>query len=1168
MSSPEPKVSNSAHVLTAKETPLIDRVVEMALLKEAADKAVNDEGGLVFLYGEAGIGKTRLTKELAAYVRSRGMQILHGKCPSLFRLESVSPYFLWKEVIRDYMQRCTPEQLQSAVGYYPGEIYKLVPEIKQKLGDFPESPPLSPELERDRLFEAVSQFITNISKTAPLMVVLDDLQWCDASSLLLLHYLGRGVYRDQLMLLGAYRDIEVEEKHPLFPVLTELKRERLLQSARLNRFSLDEVSEMIKRILWQDEVPREFCKLVFEKTRGNPFFVEEVLQSLLEEGVVYPYGVEYRFKEISQIEFPETVRSVLQARLGRLDEETQNALTLASFIGNEFTFEALHRVTGFEENRLLEILEAMMEKRLLKCRVSRGEETCSFSDVLVRDVLYENVSPLKRKKLHGIVAFALEKAYAKEIDEHLGELATHFLESGDKQKALEYFLQAGEKAQKVYANSEAASYFESSLKLLEEKRGEPSEKALVLETLGDIKSLIGDYDACLKHWNEALQLWEQLGEKEKVARLYRRISNILWIKLGDTDKAKEYQAKALNLLEALPESVELASLYADIAEMYWHNGDLAAGLPLAEKAVESAQKRNALEVIARSYIILGKITGWSGDWKKTGEGFEKALKIALENGYVETAIEAYRGIAGTFRVSEDHEKSLECLRKAYELAKKAGAISAQTWTINILAEKYVEIGDTNTALLLSEESVALDRKTGNLHNLTRSLAALGNVYEILGEWDEAEKLLNEALSIAQKHNHVPAICNAYGYLGKLYLIKGEYAKAREFFEKLVENIKKAGMTSVLQSSLQTVVWASIELGELEKAENQINTSQMIAQKTNNKYLLAQAILLRAMLFRALKKWKESIEYFEKSLQEFEALNARRWNVDFYARGFLCEYARVYLERNQEGDREKARNLLNQAVELFQKMNAKKEIEKVETILANIEQGRPVVWEPKPTGLVATGYAVLDRLVYGGLHPGFAVTLISPICDERDSLIKSFLETGARKGEPTFYLTIDSSLAGFLPEESPSTFYLFVCNPQAEAIVKNAPNVFKLKGVESLTNINIALTQAIRKLDPSPKNPRRICIDLLSDVLLQHRSVQTRKWLTELLTQLRSTGFTVLATINPQMHPSEELYAILSLFEGEINLREAETDKGLTRFLKIKRMSNQKYLKDEIALTEE
>ena len=121
------------------------------------------------------------------------------------------------------------------IGFYPSEVSKLVPELKQKLGAIPESLPISPEHERDRLFEAVSQFVTNISKEAPLLVVLDDLQWTDQSSLLLLHYLARGIYKEPLLLLGAYRDTDIDERHPLSPVLTELNRERLLQSIPLKR---------------------------------------------------------------------------------------------------------------------------------------------------------------------------------------------------------------------------------------------------------------------------------------------------------------------------------------------------------------------------------------------------------------------------------------------------------------------------------------------------------------------------------------------------------------------------------------------------------------------------------------------------------------------------------------------------------------------------------------------------------------------------------------------------------------------------------------------------------------------------------------------------------------------------------------------------------------------
>jgi len=155
----EHEASPPMRSLTSRETPLINRAEEMELLKEAADAASHGEGSIFFLYGEAGIGKTRLTRELRGYARSRGMQILYGQCQALFRMDSVPPYILWKDVIRDYLQVCTPEQLQNVVGNYPSEICKIIPEIKHKLTDFSESPPLCPEQERDRLFEAISQFI-------------------------------------------------------------------------------------------------------------------------------------------------------------------------------------------------------------------------------------------------------------------------------------------------------------------------------------------------------------------------------------------------------------------------------------------------------------------------------------------------------------------------------------------------------------------------------------------------------------------------------------------------------------------------------------------------------------------------------------------------------------------------------------------------------------------------------------------------------------------------------------------------------------------------------------------------------------------------------------------------------------------------------------------------
>ncbi len=215
--------------------------------------------------------------------------------------------------------------------------------------------------------------------------------------------------------------------------------------------------------------------------------------------------------------------------------------------------------------------------------------------------------------------------------------------------------------------------------------------------------------------------------------------------------------------------------------------------------------------------------------------------------------------------------------------------------------------------------------------------------------------------------------------------------------------------------------------------------------------------------------------------------------------------------------------------------------------------------------VTTGYLDLDNLLFGGIPKDYAVILTSASCDERGLLIKAFLEAGAREGQITFHVTIEASDVKALAEQFQSNFYLFICNPQADTIIQSLPNVFKLKDVESLTDINLALTSAFRKLDASLKGPRRACIEIISDVLLQHHAASIRRWLAALVPELKSRGFTMLAVINLHMHASKEVQAMLGLFDGEISLYEKETRRGLEKFLKVKKMYNQRYLDSELLI---
>jgi predicted transcriptional regulator/KaiC/GvpD/RAD55 family RecA-like ATPase len=220
------------------------------------------------------------------------------------------------------------------------------------------------------------------------------------------------------------------------------------------------------------------------------------------------------------------------------------------------------------------------------------------------------------------------------------------------------------------------------------------------------------------------------------------------------------------------------------------------------------------------------------------------------------------------------------------------------------------------------------------------------------------------------------------------------------------------------------------------------------------------------------------------------------------------------------------------------------------------------------GRINSGYKDLDGLLFGGIPENYAVILTSPSCDERDLLIKDFLEEGAKEGQVTFYVTAESSQLKALSKEFQSNFYVFICNPRADVMIESFPNVFKLKGVENLNDINIALTSAFRKLNVSPSGHRRACIEIISDVLLQHHAVSTRRWLNGIIPELRSRGFTTLAVMDPKMHPSEEVHAILDLFEGEIIIYEKEVEGGSEKFLRIRKMLNQKYLESNLPLRKE
>ncbi len=532
--------------------PLVGRDREMALLRGQVDAALRGEGSLVLITGEAGIGKTRLASEARSYARSRGFLWLEGR----YANEGNMPYQAWVEAVRGFLRYAPPELLEKVPLPYGAELSRLVPEVAERLVQMPSLPSLGPEEERLRLFEAQAGFFCAIAEEQPLVLFLDDLQW--APSIDTLHHLARNLAGDRLLVLGAYRDVELMEKATLTRTLLAMNRERLFQSVALKRLQEAEVTRMVGQILTGEPSGR-LAQVIYEKTEGNPFFVEEVTRYLSESGSVTLEGTEWELGETAVMELPISVKAVVGEKLERLGEESHGVLTWAAVAGQEFALLLLQKAAGMEEEELLEVIDRAESARVLVARPSRGQEVYAFADNQTWEVLYEGISTARRRRYHLRVGQAIEEVHARHLEEYYEAMAHHFLEGNDLEKAAEYASKAGDRAARVYSWRAAIGQYQTALELLEELDADPLQQAGVLEKLALVTGL-SQGSGAVGYWEKALSNYEALGDGKKAAGVHLRLGQ-RGGGVSDRGVRRSHNLYAVELLETEVESPQLALAY-------------------------------------------------------------------------------------------------------------------------------------------------------------------------------------------------------------------------------------------------------------------------------------------------------------------------------------------------------------------------------------------------------------------------------------------------------------------------------------------------------------------------------------------------------------------------------------------------------------------------------
>jgi hypothetical protein len=498
-----------------RSSGLVGRGRELAQLDAGLEQAFAGRGGLILLTGEPGIGKTALAREFVEHVSARGAAWAWGSC---WDGGGAPAYWPWVQVARTIGRRTDARALRVALGEGAPWIAGLLPELAEALGPPAEPSELDTDQARFRLFDALATLLATVAEERPLVVVLDDLHWADASSLLALEFVARTLPDIPLLAIAAYRHAEAHARADLAAPLGGLARAATrLPLEGLGRDEVGLLAQARARGLGRAErepIPPQLVTAVHQASAGNPFFVDELVQLLASQGRLHDSRAAH-----GPLPLPDGVRDAIRRRLDPLEPVVLEALCAAAVIGGEFDVHPLASVLGESPGTVLEWLEVPLRSGIVNADRDAGRY--QFAHALVRDTLLESLGATRRARLHRVVAEALEEAYGDDLEQHLAVIAHHYLQAateGGAERAVDYAARAAQRAVVQFAYEEAARLYERALDVAASLPADERRAWQLTQGLGEARMRAGDVDGAQRALRAAAGHARRLDDPERLAQ--------------------------------------------------------------------------------------------------------------------------------------------------------------------------------------------------------------------------------------------------------------------------------------------------------------------------------------------------------------------------------------------------------------------------------------------------------------------------------------------------------------------------------------------------------------------------------------------------------------------------------------------------------------------------
>ena len=808
--------------------PMVGRERDIDQLAACFEQALTGRAQVVRIVGDAGAGKTRLVEEfllrLAQSRRLDGVAVRRSACSAL----ADQTYGVLASLVREGYGIAPGDDIEVAraklvsgfhsIGVGDDDARQMARFMGHVLGlyarDDADLANLEPEQFKRQVFMAARTMFERRLASGPVVLVVDDLHWADSASIELLRFLVDRLDDRKLLLLLTHR--------PGFDVST-LATSRTSQVARrLAPLSAKDCESVLAGMFGESvsRIPAGVRRFVIERGSGNPFYLEEIVRSLIDGGMLVRKDDGWHcVQSVTAQDLPLTIQGMLLSRLDRLADEVRQVTHEAAVLGTEFDAALLSAMSGLPD-AVEGSLEALQDAELIE-QVTRGRPGAEaglaadrhyrFSHAIVQEVVYQNLLVRRRGELHGEAGRALEKLCAGRVErlEDIEALARHFSRSAEKVKGVRYLVRAGDWARRIFANDDAAKHYQLALQTIDECRGCEQERPGLVERLGDVLSTLGRRDQALGHYETVLAAAAAAGDAVGEARLQRKIAAQHW-EAGARGVALERIKAALALLQDQGQDhVELAHLYQEMGRLAFRSGDNAGAIDWAGRALQQAERllaratgngadrgaaMEAAAVVAEAYNTLGVARARMGDPQQAVADVERSLEVAERHGLHTVACRGYTNLSVLYSTL-DPGKAIETCQRGLAVAKKIGDLGFQSRLYANLGVSYCTFtgrceGEGVDAV---RRAIDLDRQLGLVDHLPVSLVVLGQIYQCHGQPLVAVDLYKEALDLAEDLDEPQILFPCYDGLATVHLDLDDIEAAEGYMEKAQAVCERAGL---------------------------------------------------------------------------------------------------------------------------------------------------------------------------------------------------------------------------------------------------------------------------------------------------------------------------------------------------------------------------------------